>query len=233
MDESGAPTESKQAFDQVTMSPLTVGAYTDISRKLLLQSSIDIEAFVQNDLATVIALELQRVGIKGGGSKEPTGILATSSIGSVVGGTNGAAPDWADIIDLETAVSVANADVGTLAYLTNAKVRGKLKQTEKFSTSNGMPVWGEGASPLNGYRAGVTNAVPSNLTKGTATSKCSAILFGNFADLIMGMWGGLDITVDPYSNSTSGTVRVVALQDVDLAVRHAESFAAMQDALTA
>lgn len=233
VDESGSPTVSKQAFDQVAMSPLTVGAYTDISRKLLLQSSIDIEAFVQNDLATVIALELQRVGIKGGGSKEPTGILATSSIGSVVGGTNGAAPDWADIIDLETAVSVANADVGTLAYLTNAKVRGKLKQTEKFSSSNGLPVWGEGANPLNGYRTGVTNAVPSNLTKGTATSKCSAILFGNFADLIMGMWGGLDITVDPYSNSTSGTVRVVALQDVDLAVRHAESFAAMQDALTA
>lgn len=231
--ESGAPSESQQAFDQVTMTPKTVGAYTDISRKLLLQSSVDVEAFVQNDLATVLALELQRVGIQGGGSNEPKGILATSGIGSVAGGTNGAAPTWSHVVSLETEVSVANADVGTLGYLTNAKVRGKLKGTEKFSSTNGNPVWAEGVTPLNGYRAGVTNAVPSNLTKGTATTKCSAIVFGNFADLILGMWGGLDITVDPYSNSTSGTVRVVALQDVDLAVRHAESFAAMKDALTA
>ena len=231
--EGNAPTESKQAFDQVSMSPKTVGAYTDISRKLLLQSSIDVEAFVQNDLATVLALELQRVGIMGGGSNQPSGILDTSGIGDVAGGTDGAAPTWANIIDLETDVSVANADVGTLAYLTNAKVRGKLKQTQKFASTNGNPVWDQGNTPLNGYRAGVTNAVPSNLDKGSTTGECSAIIFGNFADLIMGMWGGLDVTVDPYSNSTSGTVRIVTLQDVDLAVRHAESFSAMQDALTA
>lgn len=74
--------------------------------------------------------------------------------------------------------------------------------------------------------------MPSNLTKGTSSGVCSAIIFGNFADLIIGMWGGLDLTVDPYSNSTTGTVRVVALQDVDIAVRHAESFSAMLDALT-
>lgn len=231
--EGSAPTESKQAIGQVPMTPKTVGAYTDISRKLLLQSSIDVESFVTGDLAKVLALAIQAAAIKGGGTNEPTGILSTSGIGDVAGGTNGAAPTWQHIIDLETDVSVANADVGTLAYLTNAKVRGKLKGTEKFATSNGAPVWAEGNTPLNGYRAGVTNAVASNLTKGTASGVCSAILFGNFADLIIGLWGGLDITVDPYSNSTSGTIRVVELQDVDVAVRHAESFSAMLDALTA
>jgi hypothetical protein len=61
---------------------------------------------------------------------------------------------------------------------------------------------------------------------------CSAIIFGNFADLIIGMWGGLDLMVDPYTGSTAGTVRVVTLQDVDIAVRRAESFSAMVDALT-
>lgn len=230
--EGSAPTESQQAIGQVPMSPKTCGAYTDISRKLLLQSSIDVEAFVQNDLATVLGLAIQAAAIQGGGANEPTGILATAGIGDVAGGTNGAAPTWAHILELETDVSVANADVGTLAYLTNAKVRGKLKGTEKFSTT-GQVVWGEGATPVNGYRAAVTNAVPSNLTKGTASGVASAIIYGNFADLIIGMWGGLDLTVDPYSNSTSGTVRVVALQDVDVAVRHAESFSAMKDALTA
>lgn len=230
--EGNAPTESKQAVAQVAMAPKTVGAYTDISRKLLLQSSIDVEGFVQNDLARVLGLAIQSVAISGGGTNEPSGILDTAGIGDVAGGTNGLAPTWQHIIDLETDVAVANADIGTLAYLTNAKVRGKLKSTSKVSGQNGF-IWENGNTPLNGYRAAVTNAVPSNLTKGSSSGVASAIIFGNFADLIIGMWGGLDLMVDPYSNSTSGTVRVVALQDVDVAVRHAESFSAMLDALTA
>lgn len=231
--ESGAPTESQQAFDQVTMQPRTVGAFTDISRKLLLQSSIDVEAFVRQDLAAVLAQELQRVAINGSGTApEPRGILNVVGIGSVAGGTNGLAPAWSHITSLETEVAQDNADVGTLAYLTNAKVRGKMKSVLKDSGS-GLFLWSESATtPVNGYRAEVTNAVPSNLTKGTASGICSAIIFGNFADLIIGTWGGLDLTVDPYTASTSGTVRVVALQDADVAVRHPESFAAMQDALT-
>lgn len=231
--EGNAPTESQQTLRQVPMSPKTVGAFTDISRKLLLQSSIDVEGFVQRDLATVLGLAIQAVAIQGGGSNEPTGILATAGIGDVAGGTNGAAPTWANIVELESDVSVANADVGSLAYLTNARVRGRLKTTYEDGPGSGIRVWQNGNTPLNGYAAGVTNAVPSNLTKGTANGICSAIIFGNFADLIIGMWGGLDLMVDPYSNSTSGTVRVVALQDVDVAVRNAVSFSAMRDALTA
>lgn len=228
--ESGSPTESQQAFAQVTMSPKTVGAYTDISRKLIAQSSLDVEALVQQDLATVLGLAIQQAAINGtGANNQPSGLL-TLITPSVAGGTDGAAPTWAHIIELESDVAVANADVGTLSYLTNAKVRGKLKTTSKVSGQNGF-VWDGGDTPLNGYRAAVTNAVPSNLTKGSGTA-LSAILFGNFADLLIGMWGSLDLTVDPYSMSTSGTVRVVALQDVDIAVRQAESFATMVDAIT-
>lgn len=230
--EGSAPTESAQAFDQVTLSPKTVGAFTDISRKLLLQSSIDIEALVRSDLATVLALAIDAAAINGSGSSnQPRGILNVSGIGSVVGGTNGAAPDWADMVDLESAVTSANADIGSLAYLTNAKVRGKLKQTVKAS-GTAQFVW-ENGNTVNGYTAAVSNQVPSNLTKGSASGVCSAILYGNWNDLLIGMWGTLDLTVDPYSQSTSGTMRVVALQDVDVAVRHAESFSAMVDALTA
>jgi HK97 family phage major capsid protein len=230
--ENSAPTESQQTLGQVTLAPKTVGAFTDISRKLLLQSAISVEQMVQNDLAQVLGLAIQQAAISGSGaSNQPSGLL-TLVTPSVVGGTNGAAPTWANIIALESAVASANADIGTLGYLTNAKVRGKLKVTEQFSSTNGRPVWAEGNTPLNGYRAGVTNAVPSNLTKGSS-SVASAILFGNFADLIIGMWGGLDLMVDPYTGSTAGTVRIVALQDVDIAVRNVESFATMVDALTA
>lgn len=230
--ESGAVTESQQTIAQVAMAPKTVGALTDISRKLLKQSSVDVEAMVQRDFANILGLAIQSVAINGGGTNEPTGILQTAGIGDVAGGTNGLAPTWAHIVELETDVSVANADVGSLAYLTNAKVRGKLKNTEQFSSTNGMPVWQNGSTPLNGYRGAVTNAVPSNLTKGTASGICSAIIFGNFADLLIGMWGGLDLLVDPYTGGASGTVRLIVHQDVDVAVRHAESFSAMQDALT-
>jgi HK97 family phage major capsid protein/HK97 family phage prohead protease len=229
--EDGSPTQSGQTIGQVLMSPKTVGAFTDISRKLLLQSSIDVEGMVQNDLATVLGLAIQQAGLVHAADR-PKGILGGHvATPTVLGGTNGAAPTWEHIVGLETAVSVANADVGTLAYLTNAKVRGKLKTTSKVSGQNGF-IWENGDTPLNGYRCAVTNAMPSNLTKGTANN-CSAAIFGNWADLVIGMWGSLDLTVDTTTLGTSGAVRVIALQDVDIAVRNTESFATFADILTA
>jgi HK97 family phage major capsid protein/HK97 family phage prohead protease len=231
--ENAAPTESQQSFGQVTMTPKTVGAWTDISRRLLLQSSIAVESLVQTDLATVLGLAIQQAAINGSGaSNQPSGLMTLLTTPAVVGGTNGAAPTWANVIALETAIASANADVGTLGYLTNAKVRGKLKSTEKFSTTNGQPIFEAGNTPLNGYQTAITNAVPSNITKGTGTN-LSAMLFGNWADLMIGMWGSLDLMVDPYTGSTAGTVRVVALQDVDVAVRNLESFASFVDIVTA
>ena len=232
--ESGAPTESQQAFDQVTMTPKTVGAFTDYSRLLLLQSSMDIEGFVRFDLARTLALAIDRACIAGSGvSNQPRGIINTVGIGSVAGGTNGLAPTWDHIVALETAVANPNAALGNLAYLTNTRVRGRLKTTQMFGGTNGIPVWQGGTQPLNGYPAAVSNQVPNNLTKGTSNGVCSAILFGNWAELLIGMWGGLDILVDPYTGGTAGTVRIIGLQSVDVAVRHPESFAAMLDALTA
>ena len=230
--ESGAPTESAQAVGQVPLTPKTVGAYTDISRKFLLQSSFDAETFVRNDLATVLALELDRAALNGSGSSnQPTGILQNSSVNSVAMGTNGAAPTLAKIIEMETAVAMDNADIGTLHYVFSAKGRGKLKGTEKAS---GYPqyVW-EAGDIVNGYQAHATNQLPDNLTKGSSSGVCSAGVFGNFADLIIGLWGPLDILVDPYTGSTSGTVRVVALQDCDIQLRRPDSFAKCVDFLMA
>lgn len=231
--ESAALTESQQAFDQVTLSPETVGGFTDISRKLLLQSSIDIEAFVRNDLAMVLGIEIDRVGINGSGtSPEPEGILQTTGIGSVALGTNGDVMTWDSIVNLETEVAIDNADIGSLAYMFNAAGRGSAKRVF-IDAGSGERIWDPRAmdTPVNGYQAFTTNQVPSNLTKGTGTD-LSAIIFGNWADLVYGLWGGLDLLIDPYTASTTGTVRVVAMQDVDVAVRHPESFAAIVDAVT-
>ena len=233
--EGNAPTEGAQTLGQVALTPHTFGAYVDISRKLLKQSSVSVEQFVRNDIARTIALGIDYAGLhgdSGSDANQPDGVAVTSGIGSVVGGTNGAAPDWADIVDLETEVGQDNADIGALAYITNAKVRGKLKKTMRTATYGDIPVWDANANGINGYSAYVTNQVRSNLTKGNS-SVASAIFFGNWADLVIGMWGEMDMLVDPYSLSTSGAVRIVAFQDVDFGLRHAQSFAAMLDALTA
>lgn len=232
--ENTAPTESQQSVGQVLMSPKTAGGFTDISRTLLNQASIDVENFVLGDLAKQLGLGIQLAAIAGtGASNQPSGLL-TRITPSVIGGTNGLAPTWNNIIDLETNVATANADVGTMGYLVNAKTRGILKRTQKFSGTNGDPIWDRNTNePLNGYRAAVTNAVPSNLTKGTSSGVCSAGIFGNFSDLMIGMWGAVDLMRDPYAASTSGGVRIVALQDVDVNVRNVESFATVVDWLTA
>jgi HK97 family phage major capsid protein len=106
--------------------------------------------------------------------------------------------------------------MGNLAYITDAGTFGGLKTTKKDAGSGEFVAGPDGR--LNGYRTIVSNQITSG-----------DVLFGNFNDLLIGMWGGLDITVDPYTSSTTGTVRVVALQSVDVGVRHAESFAKGSD----
>lgn len=235
--ESGAPTESQQSVGQVALTPKTIGAFTDYSRRLLLQSSRDVEAFVRMDLALQLALGIQDGALNGtGAGNMPTGLFNIAGIGSVAMGTNGGAPTYDAAVDLETAVSNVNADVGNLAYLTNTRVRGKLRKTQEFTGTNGKAVWTSGAErgigEVLGYDAFVTNAVPNNLTKGSANGVCSAMAFGNWSDMIIAMWGGLDIMLDPYANATSGGKRVIALQDVDVNVRNAGSFAVVKDLLT-
>jgi HK97 family phage major capsid protein len=212
------------------MSPKTVGAYTDMSRRLIIQSSIDVENFVKTDLAKVLALAVDLAGLSGPGTgNQPAGILASTSIGSSTAGAAGGAPSWAQVVALETVVAVANADVPNSAYLLNAVTRGKLKTVQKGTN---LPFIWESDNTLNGYRTVVSNQLRSNLTKGTTTGSLSEMLFGNFSDYIIGMWGGLDLMVDPYAGATAGTLRVIVLQDVDVKMRHDESFAVTPDLIT-
>ena len=237
--ESGAVTESKPTMGQHTMSPKTIGAFNDISRKLLIQSSPDAEALVRNDIASVLAAGIDLAALHGTGTNnQPSGIAVTSGIGSVVGDTNGAAPDWADIVKLQTDVSQDNGDIGKAGYLTSARIRGKLLRTFINTTGGDTPLWtnnpsAPGEGYLNGMRAVVSNQVSDTLPKGSSDVASAIFYSGNWADLVIGYWSGLDLLIDPYSGSTSGTVRVVGLQDMDIDVRHPQCFSAMLDALSA
>nr|BAR30123.1 phage major capsid protein [uncultured Mediterranean phage uvMED] len=206
--ESGSPTESQQAFDQVNMTPKTVGAFVDYSRRLLLQSSIDVETMIRDDIAKVIATKLDNAAIYGSGSSnEPLGIKDTTGVGTQTISTFGT---FAEYIGMETDVAAANADVANMFYLINASARGALKSTEKASNTAQFVFEN---NEINGYPAIVSNQLANN-----------DVLFGDFSQFVIGMWSGLDLTVDPYANATAGSVRIIALQDVDFGVKQPGAF---------
>ncbi len=200
-------TESQLTVDQVSLQPRTIGALTDYSRRLLLQSSIDVENLVRQDLAQQIAIEIENQAINGVGTEsKPLGILNVTGIN-----TESGVAAFTDFVNAEAALGTDNALQGNLGYLMNSALRGTLKTTEKASGTNGIFVY-EGDNTINGYSAYVSNSMPD-----------STAIFANFSDVMIGLWSGLDIMVDPYTGSAAGTVRVVAMQDYDVAVRHPES----------
>ena len=213
--EGGNASESEPTFGTVSLTPKTVGAFTDMTRQLILQSTPSVEALVRDDLTQALALAIDKGALEGSGaSGQPTGILNTAGVNKPTAFA-AAVPTFAEMVALETAVAEDNALMGNLAYITDAATYGGLKTKAKDA--------GSGMFVLEGGQANGYNVIRSQ--------QCTAgnVYFGNFSDLLIGMWAGLDLTVDPYTASTSGTVRIVALQTVDVAVRNAVSFAYNND----
>lgn len=232
--------KSEPTFDKVSLAMKTVGTYAQITRNMLVQSTPDVDMLVRADLLAVLALGIDLATLSGtGAGGQPLGVGNTAGIGSVVGGTNGAALTIDHLIDMETQVTAANAPEDTLAYLANAKSVGTLK---KLKSSTGQYLWttapggGRSVTPgeINGYPVARSNQARSTLTKGTSSGVCSEIFFGDWQEILIGEWGVLEIVPNPYDSSVykSGGVLLRALQSVDVAVRHAASFSTMSDALT-
>lgn len=239
--QAGAASESDATFAQVTLSPKTAHGIQDVTRDLLLQGTPAVEGLIRADLIDSMATQLDFISLHGtGASNQPTGLAATAGIGSVAGGTNGLAPTWDHIVDLESAVANNNAAMGAVGYLTNTRVRGRLKRTQKFASTNGQEIWMPpvpGDDPamfgaVNGYRAGVSNNVRSDLTKGSSSGVCSAIFYGNWSDMLIGEWGTAELLPDEVTQAANRIIRMHVYQTVDIAVRRAQSFSAMLDALT-
>ena len=208
--EGGAAGESEFTVGNVSLTPKTLGAYTDVTRQLMIQGSLDVENLIRNDLAQSMAIAIDDGALEGSGSSgNPKGITNTTGI-NTVSLSSAAAPTFAEMIEMETSIRVDNALMGNLGYIVHPTNYGYLKSKEKATnTAQFVAVNDE----INGYKAIVSPQLTVN-----------NYVFGNYSDLLIGMFSGLDIVVDPYSNSTSGTVRVVALQSIDTAVRHATSF---------
>ncbi len=238
----------------LTLSFKSLAAATAFSRQVLFSAAsgnYDMEAIVQGDMLAVVGLAIDLGSLSCTDGNGPRGILQNSNIGSVFAGngTNGGTAVWATYVALETAIGDANADSSRMAYITNTKQRGVAKnQAVLGSTNSAVPIWtgpypatpggptADGvATPMdgivNGYRAIASNQVPRNLTKGSDTTSCSAILFGAWEHNLIGMFGaGYETIVDPYSSKLKGMVEVVTWVFFDSNQRYDQAFAAAQDA---
>ena len=212
--EDADATESTLDLGQISLTPKTVAAFSEITRKLMVQSSLDTEALVRADLAKALALTIDKAGYYGTGSDhQPLGIANQTGINAVAFAA--VQPTYAELVEMETQIALDNADVSSMAYVGNAAFRGHAKTTLQFpnaAIAQGGTIW-EPGNTVNGYRTEITNQVNSG-----------DVFMGNFADLLVAMWGGLQLMVDPYSGSKKGRLRVVVFQDVDFALRRTQSF---------
>lgn len=202
--------EGTPTIGQLELSPKSLAAFTDITRRLMMQSTPDAEGIVRRDLTNAVAQAIDKAGYYGSGTaNQPRGLKNYTGINAV--DFAALQPTYAELVQMETEIAADNADIAQMGYVGNAKFRGAMKTTQKFTGTNGAPVW-EAGNTVNGYQAQITN----QLVDGD-------VFFGNFGDLIIGLWGGMDLTLDPYSLSKSGGLRIVVFQDVDFVLRRVES----------
>ena len=234
--ENGTATEKSPAFSKITFSPKRLAAYIQVSNQLMLQSSNSIDAYVRNWLLNAMAQSLETAAIKGGGSNEPTGIIANSNVNVTFAGgassnstnANGIAPVWADVVNLMKAVENANGE--GVAYLTNPKVKAALQTIPRQASGvEGNFIWASGGAELNGYNVATSTLVPSNLSKGTS-STLSAMIFGDFSKLALASWGGgMELVVDPFSGATAGLTNVILNSYMDVNLLQPTAFAVCKD----
>lgn len=228
--EGGVSTQSDPTYEQVTLTPKRLTTHTEFTHQLLRQSSLDVEAEVRDVLFYSIANALETAIYSGSGSSnQPTGILNATGVNDADHGSNGTVLNWANIVQMEKMVAVDNALKAKLAYITNATAAAKMKVTKKDTYQGGW-IW-ENFTPLtkgmvNGYDAYITNTISSAITRGS-NNDCSAVIFGDWSQVMIGQWGAVDLIVNPYSLDTYGTVRVVIAGYYDIALKQPKAFAAI------
>jgi HK97 family phage major capsid protein len=231
--ENGTATEKSPAFSKITFSPKRLAAFISVSNQLLRQSSNSIDAYVRQYLINAMAIELEKAAILGGGSNEPTGIIGNANTNVVFAGgstsaANGAAMVWKDVVSLMKSVE-SNNGMGQ-AYITNPLVKAAMQTTARQTSGvEGNFILQSGAGELNGYTMKTSTLVPSTLVKGTSGSTLSALIFGDFSKLGIASWGGMELTVDPYSGATAGLTNLVLNAYLDVNLLQPKAFAVCKD----
>lgn len=227
--ETGAAAETVPTTKLVSLTPKRLAAWTGITLQMMNQSSISMDAWVGGELTRAEARKIDSVGILGGGSNEPTGIIGNANTQVHAMGPNGAVLTRAALLQLETLVSNENADDASMNFLTTPGIKGFLKNLLSASAV-GPFVWTDDNTIL-GYGAHKSTLVPSTLTKGSASSICHAVIYGDFSKLIIGNWGVRYLTVDNVTQARAGQIELVLNSFWDTAIVHPKGFAVIKDAL--
>jgi len=208
--EDGSSANTELVTGTVALSPKTLSGSVPITRRLMKQSSVAAEQLVRDDLTLGAALTVDTGALVGtGASNQPTGVTSAAGVGTVTIVTPGQ-PTWANLVEFESDVAVSNGLRGSLHYVMRPEVVGFCKSTEK-ATGNGRYL--VEANECNGYPA-----------IGSTLLAANGIIFGNFSEILIGMWGGLDLTVDTSTDAAKGGVVIRAFQDIDIGIRHGASF---------
>jgi len=231
-----ALTASNLTFGAVGLNARHVGGIIEISRGMLLQASQDVSALATNDLTKILAVALDTAAINGSGTNaQPLGLLNNPDVtASYVAGGNGGDPSWNAIIAAAGALDSANVDMSQIAFATNAKVVSKLRRTLKTTADTASNFIMTEPSSLAGYPLASSQIVPSNLVRGSSGAVCSALIVGDWQQLLIGMWSGVDILVNPFASGSyeKGNVQVRCMMTCDINVRHPEAFVILPDLTT-
>ena len=212
------------------MQPRTMGAFVDLSRLLMMESVPAIEQIIQNDLLASAADRTEFYAIQGSGSGgQPTGLLNAADVNNldISAGTDVDSLTWSDIITLVKLVEEDNGIVNGNAagFLSHPAVKAKLASTAKVASTDSVMIMNDPWNNLYGYNAAFSSNVPTNLDPGDGGNDASALIFGDFSQLIIAQFGAPSIMVDPYTGSRAGTVRMVLHAELDVGVRNGVSFA--------
>ena len=210
VDEDEEPQESEFSTGSLKLTPKTIAGAMPMTRRLMKQASISVESFSQNSLLAGLALGLDKAVFVGQGTDgEPLGICNHTGLNVQTVATPGV-PTWAETVGFETKVAEDNALTGSMAYFTTPTVRGTLKTTKKDA---GSGIFLSEGKELNGHPLSATSQLQAN-----------TIGFGNFSDVIVGMWGVVDINPDVSTKAGTGGMVLRVFQDADVGLGHAESF---------
>jgi len=217
--EDGDATEGEAQFDQVTMSPKDLACYTEVTRRLLQQSTPAIEGIVRRDLAIAQALGIDAAALYGtGASGQPRGIANQSGINTK--DLAAADPTYAEIVEIIRLVMEDNALMGNPMWIFEANGWEALSTTPKQGSGvEGNFILGDNER-VKGFPYIMSNQVTSE-----------QYFFGDFSQVLVGEWGGLEINVDPYTHSLKGKIRYVTFKTVDVAVRQPTAFCHAHDGI--
>lgn len=222
-------TPAEISFLLAVLQPRSIAVELVITRSLLKNTSIDLDALVREELALRFGAAIDAAALAGDGILEPQGLLNSGDLDVFDRAANGAAIAIADLAELEARVlSRANGCMTAPGWIMGPKLTRKLRATPKGTGGNMLY---EGADLL-GYRVVASSVIPENLTKGTSTD-CSALIFGDLHELVIGFWGpaALDLLIDGYTMAHQQKIRIVARAEVGIVARRVGAFAAIKDAL--